>query len=485
MNRLASGVLILVVLLAMSPRPAAARAETLDSWVEQSLLPDLLETLSTHARFKGEPIRFVVFRNGEAAAASNALAIDLRNRLADEAIASGGIRVASPAGKPTVGQRIDCERGAADYLVGIEVTRGSGSTATVIVRALDVHENAFVSGFVYNWRGNLNRSEIRAAEMPRADDGQRGARGAPFGAHETDLLAAHLARSLSCQLLGAGAADYIVQVGQADTGSTDPLWQRTLDIAGRYVASHAAIELAADDASATAQLAGTAHEIDAGLYQYWLTLRPTDAAESVETLIASAYVQHGGLAAGKVTRGSPGATAALSQTSSPRAVAMPGAHREDVLGPLRLAQSGGGSVLKTNVRSDVVVFFLQYQPRLGLMRLGDQRCRPRTIARIARAGELLAYPLGDQAVGSRTTAELPVWQVMPAHTTYFAVAVEDSRLARRLANHVDRLPMRCGGTSPPGLRDEALWQWHEQFADLAEDGAQHVAWRALEMREVL
>ncbi len=476
---LASGLMLLAAF------DAEARGVPLDTWVEATLLPGVHQALSEQPRFKGQRIRFVVFEDGARAAASNALAIGMRDRLVDAAIAKGGVRIASSAGAAAPGQRIDCAERDADYLVGIELSPGAGRTAAVVVRAQDLHEHTWVSGLDIRWRGALSSSEQRALRTPMTDAELRGARDAPFEAHQTDLLALKLARVMACQLLKSASADYMLARASDEDAEQDALWTKTLDIASRHVASLTSIELALNDAVSTATLHGTAHEIDDGLYQYWLTVEPIDTGDGLETLSASAYVRRGPAASAN-----PVATTSVhgpSQTGAshvPEILIVPGAFGNDALGPLRVAELRRGNVLRTAIRSDVIVFFLQYQPGIGLMRLGDRDCQSRTIARVARAGDLLAFPIA--AHGSvDTVGEISRWQVDPQHNTYFAVASRDSGLARRLAAHVDLLPMRCGTATPPGLKDHALEVWLDDFLSLVDDRPREVAWRAIQTRERL
>ena len=463
--------------IAALAEPAAAASPGLADWVDETMVPEVRKTLVTHARFRGQTVRFVVFDDRAPAAVSNKLAITLRDRLVEAAVTASRIRVATDAAAPRPGAAIDCTRDDADYLVGIEITPGLGSSASVVVRALDIRENAWVGGFAVDWRGKLDRTEQRALATPHADPALRGARRAPFEAGESDLLARRLARDLACQLLRGPASDYVIDAGREEISEDDPHWQKTLDLARRQLTAHDAVELTTDASRATARLTGTAHELGNGLYQYWLTVVPEAPGGELETLSVSAYVRLGA-AAHDTPANDPVPVAAP-------VVALPGGHDATLLGPLGIVQSGHGSVLKTTARADTIVFFIQYDPGRGMVRLGDRHCRPRTIARLARAGEALAFPVADRRAGTAAAGELAEWRVTPTGNTYFAVAVSDSRLARRLASHVDRLPMRCGHANPRGLDGDALYDWLDELAELTGPRPHQVAWRAVEMRDIL
>ena len=61
----------------------------------------------------------------------------------------------------------------------------------------------------------------------------------------------------------------------------------------------------------------------------------------------------------------------------------------------------------------------------------------------------------------------------------------DAGVARQLANHMDRLPLRCGESIRPGLEAEQLRDWLDDFALLSARAAEHIDWRAIEVDNVL
>ena len=97
----------------------------------------------------------------------------------------------------------------------------------------------------------------------------------------------------------------------------------------------------------------------------------------------------------------------------------------------------------------------------------------------------MQFPIPYKPIGSSDTRETDEWFVSPGAETYYAIAVTDARAARRLANHLDKLPMRCTGAVRIGLKDRALNNWLDEFALLAERSPQQVDWRAIEVRDVL
>ena len=97
----------------------------------------------------------------------------------------------------------------------------------------------------------------------------------------------------------------------------------------------------------------------------------------------------------------------------------------------------------------------------------------------------MRWPLPTGTIGNTETREARRWLTSPGVDTYYVFAVTDSRAARQFANLFDALPVRCGGAIQPGLKNNALHRWLEEFAMLAARHAGHVDWRAIEIKDVL
>ncbi|MDX1517192.1 MAG: hypothetical protein R3288_10155, partial [Woeseiaceae bacterium] len=316
-----------------------------------------------------------------------------------------------------------------------------------------------------------------------------------------DLLAETLARSLSCDLLRQTAGEYRIGPSIADDeGALDG----TLDLVRNNLITHASLALTADAGQSNATLIGEAHPIDGALHQYWLTVVPRVADGELRSLSASAYVvlPNAGLASvGPEPQPLPAPSAAV-----PASLSIPNAGNAAMLGPLRVSVPESTddcgalqpsmtpasrwhvqhdcSVLEAESLQDAIVFVLQHQPQLGLVRLGGAACRHRTTARVVRRGERLRFPIAwlrPQGGNVRPAAD---WLKSPQRDTYYAIALSDSRTARRLANHIDALPLRCSTSLKPGLTGLRLQHWFDEFAALAASSASHLDWRGVELKDV-
>ena len=203
----------------------------------------------------------------------------------------------------------------------------------------------------------------------------------------------------------------------------------------------------------------------------------------------------------------PGPATQPTIAATPASISIPNAGKDSLISPLQLSSptspadcrdenfsvreatylSGlrACSLLQTKARADSIVFFLEHQANHGLVRLAGSECRDRTTARIARSGESLSFPIARTNTARQNWSETYDWLLDPNLDTYYAVVVTDARLARRIANHMDDLPLRCSTSIRPGLEDEELREWLSDFAMLTARSSQHVDWRAIKVKNVL
>jgi hypothetical protein len=490
--------IVLALLVAQAiPTVAESREKDLDRWVDRDLIPYVQQQLILHPRFRNETVMFVVLNDNSPASSTNALALSIRDRLLAAAVATQGVEVGWQQGRSGTSLESnpqDCMRDDVHYYIGIELTQRLDGTYAINVRALDLEDRNWVTGFGRRWQGNLNTSQRQAMRQERVDETFIGARDVPFTLAQTDLLAAQLAHRLSCTLMKRVEQEYVVAVDLVEPPAGG--LEGTVNLISNNLANRAALTLSASTASANAILSGKAHQIDGHLHQYWVTITPNGEADDVAALSASAYIVLPEPAIARrpaqVAAARPAETA-QQQPQRPPPVSIPNAGKDGFIGalsitaPASLAECGAAncSLLRTQARVDSIVFFLAHQANHGLVRLADVDCRNRTAARIARGGQDLRFPIARTTTRSRDLAETFEWKSAPENDTYYAVVVKDARLARQVANHIDQLPMRCTDSLRPGLEDSALEDWLAGLAMLTARNAEHVDWRAVEVRNVL
>jgi hypothetical protein len=489
--------LILTLVLAQSiPTVAESREKNLDQWLDRELLPYVKQQLLVHPRFKNETVMFVVLKDNAPASVSNELALSLRDRLLASAIDSAGVSIGWQQGRSgtSLESRPDeCLNDNVHYYVGLELSQNLDSRYSVTVRALDIEDRTWVTGFGKQWRGRLSTVQRQAMRQQSVDETFLGARDVPFTLAQTDLLASHLAHQLSCALKQQMEDEYVVSTTH-DVSVGNGL-DGTVALIGNNLANRQALKLTSDATQTNAILSGKAHRIDNVLYQYWLTVTPNSDTGNLPALSVNAYVvlpdaiPDTATAANFSDPGEP--PARRISYDGPRTISIPNAGKDGLIEPLQISAPLSAaecvwpcSMLQTRANADAIVFFLEHQANHGLVRLSGEQCRQRTVARIARSGDTLSFPIAKTTTERANWTAVYEWEIDSGADTFFAVVATNADVARRLANHIDSLPLRCSTSMRPGLKGSALRDWLTEFASLTAESAQHIDWRAIRVRDL-
>ncbi|MBT8079772.1 MAG: hypothetical protein KJO31_14435 [Gammaproteobacteria bacterium] len=474
---------------------AEARTLTLDEWFDKTLIPYVAGQLGTHPRFRDETVRYVILDNDNPQPVPTTLGLELLDRLHDGTAELPGVSVAWQATPNEITRSnraagIDCSASKVDYLIGLELRDGGQGHLNIRLRALDVAERSWVSGFSREWSGQLTRAQWRAQQQVEKDPSFRGERDVPFSVDQTDILALHLAHELGCMLLSEMSAEYSV-APDAITAAPLPL-DAVIELVSNNLSTYRALQVTPDSDRANAVIEGKAHRIDGNLFQYWVTVKPKDAGTDVPSLSASAYVTLPSQYVAAVVE--PEAQVAIWQSqadlfSSTRIVGVDsyqdctGSNKE-----MHRATSVRGKArcyaLQVTAKRDAVVFFLNQQPQHGLVRLAGRDCNVRTHAQVARQGQPLRLQIPVDTVGNVSWQPADGWDLSPDSETYIAIAVSDTKAARAIARQLQSLPPRCSSGMRPGLDGSALRAWTRELISITENWKTHIDWESVRVRNI-
>ena len=477
---------VAALLLLLAAGEATARDRSLDTWFDDVLIPAVIDKLATHPRFKGETLMVVVLDDNAPAAVSNELALDLRNRLLDAAVKTPGLRIAWQDNRTA---DAGCGSGDPAYLVGIDVATRIDQRTRVGVRILDTREQAFVPGVRTSWTGQLSARQRQAFGRSARDPAFLGSREVPYRPDQGDLIAEHLSQRLHCEISRSLAGDYVVSLSRE--ASDDAPLASTVDLATRNLDAKNSVVLTRDREAANAAIDGKAHAISGSLHQYWLTITPLTPDAELDSISASVYVDIGGHSSAAVAPApyedpypAPRAETAVAQHVA--GVEMPGGSGFRLLEPLALYRAGHRdhcrfgppcAVLRAKARRDAIVFALAHTPGRGLTRLTDARCEQRGAARVLTAGHSTLYIVPNPLPPLRPPRVETRWRILPTDDTYYAIAVDNARDARRLSALIERLPSSCEDRSGPEAY--ALQRWLEDLSHVMLSLGDSVAWRAI------
>jgi len=495
-----SGVLLACALLTASTATAAKRADV-EAWTTRTLADYVIQQLEENPRLQDTTVRFVVFSGSRPASTTDSLSLSLRDQLQRRVERASGLRVAWHPGPdrtrlPQSGN--DCQSAEADLFIGLDVSVAENGTASVAVRALDVADKTWVSGFAREWRGTLSHDQRRAAERQVADRTFLGDRDIPYRDDDVDLIATHLAHDLRCRLMRRVSGDYALAVDAAaeDAAAVDPI----ITLVRNQLGGLSSLKLVAPERDANATLTGSRHAVDDGLQQYWITLMPNGTADDEDLGLApistSVYLRAapspatpaGDIEPERFRERTPTAPQTDILTDlrlvSPASIDIcrtPAAASPTLSDRLMFGQRDRCSALRISSRVDAVVFVLNHQLNRGLVRLDD--CKAGPSVHIVSPGQpyLLALPEIEKA--DEWTPKFR-WQARPDASIYYAIAVSDSEAARAVAERIRTLPRRCSASVRIGLDGARLEAWLSGLQQDFESRSAHIDWRALRVRQV-
>lgn len=271
------------------PRPEPA----LDRWMQDELQPYLAQTLTSHPRFKNETVLVVPMRDGRQDLGANELTRSLSDRLNDRLLQVDGVRLGWHGTGGSVG-----DDGAGEcpgelrvhYLLGLELGPAGSGRHRLQMKALDLEDGNWVSGFGLEWQGVLSPGQREQLSRSWIDERMRGSRELPFTAQQTDLMARQLAEKLWCAMQRRGQEDLRVWVEGTSTAKdremNDPVLTR---LVANYLGRGRSLNLAADPDSAEAVLRVRRQHLYGELNQLWASLRAPPGASEVPALDSEVY----------------------------------------------------------------------------------------------------------------------------------------------------------------------------------------------------
>ncbi len=480
-----NAIALTVALFAVSAAHAA-RSDTIEQWVS-STADKVAKELRDHPRFKDAAVRIVVMHDGQPTARPSQLELELRETLQQRIVGKPGVRVNSSnviehSGELSGGGSAVCPP-VVQYLIGLDVVAGSASDDRATLRALDLVENSYVSGFRFTWRGNLSRAQSRKLQSPALDRSFLGDRSVPYEINQADLMAMRLGLELRCALMREVSGDYVLHT--PDDASAESLGALT-ELVNNHLSGISTVRWSASPEDATAIVQGKAHRVDGDLHQYWLTVMPVDSSGELKPLSASVYVRmpEQYMTASLDARAPPKSAlfeslALVRQHNNACRTSKPHSFRTNrVRGSIADCWA-----LRIKTTDDAVVFVLHHQQNNGLVRLADDGCRDRPTARIARAEEGITFRLPTDLLRDEWRNE-DTWRVEPDADTYYAIAISDSKAARDFAAHLAQLPERCTASVRPGYEGTALASWLNQLTAQFERWQSSVDWDAIRIKNV-
>ena len=272
------------------------RPSSLNQWLEDTLIPYLVQQFEHHPRFRGQPLLLVRLQGENIMPNIDELTEQIRQKITDAMISRSGLNLVwRPAVQPWEHHQrltdISCaDRHQAHYYVGIDVGLSKTSGLLYVkVRALNLTEQKWVSGFGKTWRGKPTKAQLASLAREHPDKFLRGLRPLPFTDGQADMLADYLSHNLSCLLRQNDADDLVVHVAPPDAG-TPVMFKTALKLVARYLAHFREVEVSDDPDQANITLVSAIHPIDQQLHQVWIAARQRRGQKYLPGTGTKAYV---------------------------------------------------------------------------------------------------------------------------------------------------------------------------------------------------
>jgi len=485
-------------------------APSLDTWLEDTLIPYLVQQLGRHPRFKGQPVLLVRMQGDNVQPRIDDLTDQIRQKIMDALLKQPGLDLSwRPAIHPWRHHRSLEEVSCGDfrkihYYVGIDsgLTRVEGHLY-VKIRALNLVEQKWVSGFGKSWQGVPTAAQRAALDREHPDDHLRGLRPLPFSDRQPDLLAAYLARNLSC-LIRQGEEDGPVVYVENVAVNTPKVFQTTLELVAKYLARFREVEVTDDPTQANLTVVTEIHAIHQNLRQVWVAARHRQGAKYLPGAETEAYVlidtRKQTAVAGSQPQNPPEPIGPAQQATTPDLISSFG-----LLTPLNPAfcatdapwmagirrvesrehlPSGGCLAVEISVSTAAHVFLVGRSADGELTALFPSECPAfKKIDALLRPGELLQFPpLYDPGQGILELDDSPGME------TVYAIAITEQKLANRFEYHltehqglcrpaksfVDMLP-----AGSPISSDERIQHWQKYLNHLSDRYSEMVEWQEI------
>nr|WP_319394777.1 hypothetical protein [uncultured Desulfobacter sp.] len=252
---------------------------SLEQWVDREAVPYLIKELGDNPRFKGQPFLLVSMNRENVEADIDELTMQIRDTITDGLLTKPGIGLVwRPSAKPwthhTQVKQVDCTGGQKEAIyVGIDASLSSlDGDLHVTIRALDIAEKQWITGFGISWQGHASSMQKKALSSKKPDDFLLGLRPLPFNENQADLLAAYVSRNLSCLFNNMDLDDAVVYVETHNPGRIR-YFDNAFGLIANYIASYKEVTVTDDPSKANIRLLARVHEIHQGLYQVWVTPR--------------------------------------------------------------------------------------------------------------------------------------------------------------------------------------------------------------------
>ncbi len=211
-------------------------SHSLDIWLDGTLIPYLVQQLGQHPRFKGQPVLLVRMQGDNVQPHIDDLTDQIRQKIIDALLKQPGSIF--PGDRPCIPwkhhrslEEVSCGDFRQDSLLCRYRLRADEDGTSPLCKGTGIESCRAKMGIRFRQilAGNTDCGAESALDREHPDDHLRGLRPLPFSDRQPDLLAAYLARNLSCLLRQGEEDDPVVYVENVAV-NTPNVFRTTLEL---------------------------------------------------------------------------------------------------------------------------------------------------------------------------------------------------------------------------------------------------------------
>jgi len=247
----------------------------LEEWIDEELVPQVSDALSSHPRLQHQPFVIVGMHNDDTLAEIDALSSHIRQRLQHGLRRAPGAVLMWQPGRIR-GQhhrsldQVECtgtlQQPALQVGIDSQISPLTGKL-NIAVKAVDLREGQWITGFGQHWEGEATYTQRDALRKKGTDEYLRGLRELPFLGGDADLLASYLAHNLSCIL--REVRDGKISIYSPKLESNPPFFKTAINLLDNYLGRFNEVRIVESEEKAVYVLNAEAHDLNNGLYQVW------------------------------------------------------------------------------------------------------------------------------------------------------------------------------------------------------------------------
>lgn len=267
-------------------------------WLNSQFTQEIVGQIKNSPRMQDAAFLVVNLKDQEISTSTNKLNQYVRKELSQQLLNHPGLNVIwNPVNEPWQHHRslkqLNCEKvNTPNVLLGLDIQKSpfEDEILDISIRALDLEENSWISGFGKSWKVAADARYRNGLEGSISDESLKGLRPLPFEENETDLLASYLAKNTSCLFQDSSNEDPVTVYIEKERIRHFYRLAKVFEQADNYINQLQEVRVTENKDTADVILRQEIHSINNGLYQLWVKAVRVADNSRLSGIDTSAYI---------------------------------------------------------------------------------------------------------------------------------------------------------------------------------------------------